>query len=1170
MKYLVAILLTGVAFFANAQNESRLVLQKGHVGNVQRVAFSPDRRFLASGGADEKIIIYDVRTLRTLWEFNNKASVVAMQWSSGSDKLYTNASAGMNTWNVLTGKLESVFQNTEEPIYFFNIQLSPNEKVLAATQMWVMTFYDLRSNRVLKKYSLIKSKDEEDFPSIHLDGIGNEIGDVQFISNNMVAFEAIDKKQRSKAVYLFNWVTGAILSKHSTTIDKKIEEYFDFMRSKIVVSDSTHFAFTDCIKDQNIIWSQDEVILAGIAGRNTRKIRIDTVGSIEALTYNADRSEVVVYITGTKLQVYSAGSGKKRLQVSTMFDDGYQVSEISISNDNRYMACAATQGAVLLFDYKTGARITTLTGELSSPDFMMFSKPGKLVTENENKLVFWDLTNLKNSHTARSEVKTVIGISPVPMQVGDTLYTVGVSFLDLWDLQRERHIRSIRAGGKLNSDAIIGYDIYDRQAALLRIRKEYGTEWKTFYDIAVHDLATDSSVVIASYQKPKDAEAVKQKYWVSFATNFDRSGVSVFHLNWDPADSSSWIERELFSKNRNTYKLNKTTRWRLEGEERKRMLGDLLQVTFGDEFRGTDFITTDSSLITITNYLITSHLYDGRTETLYRIPEEKHAYLRSHAIGNNGQLILGTSRGEIITISGKNISVQAVSKNDVELVAGGYQDLTAFTTIDGWIDLWNKEKTNDTLRILPFTNGQYFMSNRSNYFYASPRGLKNVHFQKGLDIIPLSQLEYRLNQPHRILETIGLSPEPVVNAYRDAYEYRLAKLGITTSAGGEEPAVVVTPRSTSIYNTSGLADFTVKAEDKTARLNNLKILVNNVRVNDSTTSSWLKGKTSAEKTITIRLSGGKNMISFSVINDRGIESQPVSFELIHDASNLPKPKLYLLVLAGSHYADSQYDLKYSVKDGRDIVKLFREQSTYSDIIVDSLFDKNLTLENFRKRSSIIKNLNVDDQVVIYIAGHGLIESSRYYIATYDCDFHAPSSKAIPYEFIEETVNSSASRNKIVFIDACHAGELDPGARPAAVKIDPNDLAASRGGSSGVVAAESGSFNLMNMLFSNLARESGITVLAATSGTTLAYELSEIQNGVFSYSLLEACRRERISTGMFYRLIGSADTNFDSKITVSELQEYMYDRVLELTNGRQQPVDRSINVENDLVLFKLKD
>jgi hypothetical protein len=82
-----------------------------------------------------------------------------------------------------------------------------------------------------------------------------------------------------------------------------------------------------------------------------------------------------------------------------------------------------------------------------------------------------------------------------------------------------------------------------------------------------------------------------------------------------------------------------------------------------------------------------------------------------------------------------------------------------------------------------------------------------------------------------------------------------------------------------------------------------------------------------------------------------------------------------------------------------------------------------------------------------------------------------------------------------------------------------------------------SFELMQELFANINLGTGATIISAAAGTQLALEKGELRNGVFTYSILECMRHKR-------------------HIQLSQLRKYVYDRVRELTQGKQVPTTRN--------------
>ncbi|MEQ6118188.1 hypothetical protein AAOP42_01585, partial [Reichenbachiella sp. MALMAid0571] len=99
-----------------------------------------------------------------------------------------------------------------------------------------------------------------------------------------------------------------------------------------------------------------------------------------------------------------------------------------------------------------------------------------------------------------------------------------------------------------------------------------------------------------------------------------------------------------------------------------------------------------------------------------------------------------------------------------------------------------------------------------------------------------------------------------------------------------------------------------------------------------------------------------------------------------------------------------------------------------------------------------------------------------------------------------------------------------------------------------------SFQLMQELFADLRKGTGAVVISSASGAEFALESDAWKNGVFTYSILEGLEGKK------------CDKDKDGSVQVSELKDYVFDRVSELTNGKQHPTSRRENLEFDFVVW----
>jgi putative transcriptional regulator len=68
-------------------------------------------------------------------------------------------------------------------------------------------------------------------------------------------------------------------------------------------------------------------------------------------------------------------------------------------------------------------------------------------------------------------------------------------------------------------------------------------------------------------------------------------------------------------------------------------------------------------------------------------------------------------------------------------------------------------------------------------------------------------------------------------------------------------------------------------------------------------------------------------------------------------------------------------------------------------------------------------VSVDGQLLVYYAGHGLIdpEDGTLILALPDCEPEVPHEAGLPYEWIRRATSASAALRRIVILDCCYAG-----------------------------------------------------------------------------------------------------------------------------------------------------
>ena len=256
--------------------------------------------------------------------------------------------------------------------------------------------------------------------------------------------------------------------------------------------------------------------------------------------------------------------------------------------------------------------------------------------------------------------------------------------------------------------------------------------------------------------------------------------------------------------------------------------------------------------------------------------------------------------------------------------------------------------------------------------------------------------------------------------------------------------------------------------------------------------------------------------------------------------------LHIIAIGCARFADSSINLKYPVKDAREMIRLFKTRSAfYGKIRVDTLFDEQVSAAKIMSLKSKLLLSRPDDFVILYYAGHGTIVNQQYLLSTYYTHMENQALQSISYENVEGLLDSIPARNKLMLIDACYSGEADKDANNKTTGI-PNAPNA---------AQQRKTFELMQAMFSDLRKSNGASVIGSSGPSELALETDVLQNGVFTYFLKKALQDK------------AADLHKNGEITVSELAGYLKEQVSVYTEKEQRPTLRNQNIFDDLVVWK---
>ena len=470
-------------------------------------------------------------------------------------------------------------------------------------------------------------------------------------------------------------------------------------------------------------------------------------------------------------------------------------------------------------------------------------------------------------------------------------------------------------------------------------------------------------------------------------------------------------------------------------------------------------------------------------------------------------------------------------------------------------DLKNNKKVYDFALVDSFDNITIIPG---GYFLSSKGSAKLLYYLHNGSTIGFDQLDVRFNRPDKVLDILGSifgnTDTSRVNSYRLAYYKRIKKLGIDTTAFTDSYTVpeadFVNRDSVEYEQTNNQVKLHIAGADTAITLDRFNIWVNESPL-FGVRGFNIKGRKThnIDTTITIILSQGKNTIETSVTNVNATESYRKPLVVNYTPANGVTENVYFVGIGMDHFRDSSNNLQWSVKDIRDEARALKKKFGERCIIIDTLFNERVTTANVLALKKKLQQTTVNDKVIIAYSGHGLFSKDYdYYLSTYDINFSNPAEKGLPYDELENLLDSIPARKKLMLLDACHSGEVD---KDELVRIADSEGGLAKKGVRGLKIAYDtagrklgmkNSFELMQSLFVNVGRNTGAVVISAAGGTQFAYEKGELGNGVFTHCVLEEMNTDHLA--------------------VSKLQADVSAKVSELTAGLQVPTARSETKEVD--------
>jgi len=524
-------------------------------------------------------------------------------------------------------------------------------------------------------------------------------------------------------------------------------------------------------------------------------------------------------------------------------------------------------------------------------------------------------------------------------------------------------------------------------------------------------------------------------------------------------------------------------------------------------------------------------LWDISTGNVIRIFKGHTDRVNSVAFSPDGSYIISAARDNSIRLwdvaTGRGTRTFMGHRGDISSIAFS-NDIKSFISggSDGTIRRWDINTGKEIAQFISLKDNEWIVITPEGYYNSSLNGHKYLNIRVGSKVYGIDQFYDVFYRPDIVaaklrgddissLITLTIddalkNPPPTVEfaSVPSGTDQSKVKVCYRVKSTGGGIGEVRLFHNGKLIESDGYYKDVAKTSEKMqlASITSSKIYedMRSVKIKGVSETSPIKSKVKGEQfedCKQVDAIQGENEISLSAFNDSNTVQSYMHTAKFNSTIKAEEPHLYILSIGIDQYKDKSVNLKYALKDAKDIKeKLLSQSATLykSQNIHHEMFtDKDATKTNvLNKINAISQKIKPSDSFILFAAGHGILLQNQYYMLTSEYDGNINENTMISSNEIVEISKKIKSLSQLFIFDTCHAGGVDY-----------------------IVSG------LYDARMSVLAKKMGLHIYASANDKQAAMDGYK-GNGLFTYTLLEGLNNNK-----------NADKNKDSKISLTELGEY---------------------------------
>lgn len=1028
---------------SDAGDNVEIFVQMGHSYFATSVAWSPDGKYAVSLSGDNTIKVWEASTgreIRTLGghEYSAKSAV----FSPDGRYILSGGVGDIKLWETATGKEIKSYPGDAESFAF-----SPDGRyaLSASDKTNGIRLWEVSTGNTIRTFQ----------------GHSGPVISIKFSPDGRYALSG----SADKTARLWDVSTGTvlqILGGHSDAV------------FSVAFSPDGRYAVSGSSDKKVRFWEVS-------SGRIIRTLQGHSAGVI-SVAFSPDGQYVQSASIDQVIKRWEVSTGKEISSVPVAFSF---VSGVAFSPDGSLVMSGSDNRTVKLWNVKTGQLVRTFQGYSSSVKSAVFSPDGKQVlTGNGDSLNLWDAKTGRVIYAVKAHSDSVTSVACSP----DGRYAVSGSLgknVKLWELSTGRELRTFQGHrDSINSVAFSpdGRHVLsgsrDRTVRLWEMAT--GRELKRFENPAAGVLGFTSVVF-----------SPDGKYILAISGN----GIQL----WEVSTGKEINKFHDRSPNSNPVAISPDGRYALSGDVMDAI--NLWEVSTGTKtkvFKGRF----------------------GRIDALAFSPDGRYALSGTE---DKSIRLWDVSTGREI----KKFLGHSGFITSVRFSPDGKYALSACT--NGTARIWNTATGGELCTMVGFSDGEWISITPEGYYNSSLNGHKYLNIrQGGLRVYGIDQfydvfyrpdivnaklngddisglvtitIEDAIKNPPPSVEFTAIPKDSDTENVKVCYrvksmgggigEVRLFHNGKLIQSDGYYREVAKTTAAAKPQ----LASLTGKTIYEDMRSISVKGRVDNIYVSGKPRGDFFADCKDVEAI------PGENELSVSAFNRGNTVQSYMKTVSFNSKVKQEAPHLYILAIGIDRYKDHSVNLKYAVKDAKDIEEKLKTQAATlykpQNIHYVLLTDQEATKGNITKKiDGLAKTMKPQDSFILFVAGHGVLLQNQYYMLTRDFNGGVSDNSMISSNEIVEASKKIKSLSQLFIFDTCHAGGVDT-----------------------IVSG------LYDARMSVLAKKMGLHIYASANDKQAAMDGYK-GNGLFTHALLDGLNNNR-----------EADKNKDGKVTVVGLGEY---------------------------------